>query len=726
MSKRLPPFKDYRYQKNTSTTLNTTHHPKMKSTNFNNFTNYTSINQIQSSLINENQDFYKFRYTLQDKADNSNIVFFDSASRKFRTRSASKSINTQPFSKSIKSITRNNLTKNDKIYNRNANTITINRKVGNDLKKYNSKTNIYTFNNKISINSNNSKANKINERQEKESQLRNNINRGNRQNKGDKYEKSNNNNKKVSNIQIKKQDTEKNIQTKASQGKNIIERQGNKNQMQKESKIQTNIAINKYNMTNKWSLEQINNPSKNVTSNLKNISENNKNINSNNKQINKNNLQKQIITNNEKKKINNEQNKIELKSSLNNQSPIKNKISDIISPNKANEEKKNEIEEPQKRVEEKLRENDINKSKKISNYEKKDMNKINEKKGINIETSQKIEEKTIALVPGQTIEKKTVVEKFEEPTEEVIENPDGTLDLIFKQTKVTTITENIPVESEKIKLAESVPNLPIYKQKITYNYETISKSQTKNDEKREKLFKEYKKNKGIEDDDDINRNLNEEEEFGDNENEEEFIRKEKININFDKTIIPKGFKNEKELEDFLNSTNKKGESLTPEEKEKRINCIKDIFNNITKGANKEQNLEKLAEILGALNEKERKEILEKLSKDNKNKNINLLKKLETLVEKKVSNNNLIKKKSGYKKILSGRKKQSSTVKAQIIEEVKIKQINPLKFEGMFLEISQFNSYERKEKNPFDGPSPYDKFYKERSVKIKEKINNMNA
>ena len=229
MSKRLPPFKDNRYQKNTSTTLNTTHHPKMKSTNFNNFTNYTSINQIQSSLINENQDFYKFRYTLQDKADNSNIVFFDSASRKFRTRSASKSINTQPFSKSIKSITRNNLTKNDKIYNRNANTITINRKVGNDLKKYNSKTNIYTFNNKISINSNNSKANKINERQEKESQLRNNINRGNRQNKGDKYEKSNNNNnKKVSNIQIKKQDTEKNIQTKASQGINIIERHGKK------------------------------------------------------------------------------------------------------------------------------------------------------------------------------------------------------------------------------------------------------------------------------------------------------------------------------------------------------------------------------------------------------------------------------------------------------------------------------------------------------------------
>ena len=719
MSKRLPPFKDYRYQKNSSTTVNINSLPKMKSSNFKNYSNFTSINGIKSSLINENQDFYKFRYTLQDKSDNSNIVFFDSASRKFRTRSASKPKFPQTISKSIKSIAKNNIIKNDKKYNRVTNTIIINRKGGNELKKYNSKTSTYTFNKKISINSNYSRSNKINEEQEKKNQLKNNE---------DKYEKRNNNNKKVNNIEIKKRDIGKTIQeTKIPQEKYNIQRQANKNQRQKESKTQTNITINKNNIINKRNPQQIKNQSKNVISNSKHISENNNNIITNNKQTNIKNQQKPIITMNEKTQINNEQKKFESKSSLNNRSPITNKISGILSPNKLKEENKNGIKESQKKGEGKLRENNLAKSKKINNYEKKETNMIKEKKSINIETSQKIEEKTIALVPGQTIEKKTVVEKFEEPTEEVIEKSDGTLDLIFKQTKVTTTTENIPVESEKIKLAEGAPNLPIYKQKITYNYETISKSQTKNDEKREKFFQEYKKNKGIEDNDDINRNLNEEDEFAENEGEEEFRKKHKININFDKTIIPKGFKNEKELENFLNSINNKGENLTPEEKEKKLNCIKDIFNNITKGANKEKNLEKLAEILGAMNEKERKEILEKLAKDNKNKNLNLLKKLETLVEKEISNNvKLVKKKSGFKNVLSGRKKYISPLKDQIIDEVKIKEINPLKFEGLFLEISQYNSNERKEKNPFDGPSPYDKFYKERSATIKKKINNMNS
>ena len=60
-----------------------------------------------------------------------------------------------------------------------------------------------------------------------------------------------------------------------------------------------------------------------------------------------------------------------------------------------------------------------------------------------------------------------------------------------------------------------------------------------------------------------------------------------------------------------------------------------------------------------------------------------------------------------------------------MEEVEIKKINPLKFDGLFLEISHYNN-EKREKNPFDGPSPYDKFYKERSLKIKNKIINMNS
>jgi hypothetical protein len=51
---------------------------------------------------------------------------------------------------------------------------------------------------------------------------------------------------------------------------------------------------------------------------------------------------------------------------------------------------------------------------------------------------------------------------------------------------------------------------------------------------------------------------------------------------FEPNIIPKGFKNEKELEQFLDKLNQKGENLSPEEKEKRMNCLKDIFDNIEK------------------------------------------------------------------------------------------------------------------------------------------------
>jgi len=49
-----------------------------------------------------------------------------------------------------------------------------------------------------------------------------------------------------------------------------------------------------------------------------------------------------------------------------------------------------------------------------------------------IETSQRIEERTLILVPGQTIEKKSVVENFDNPTEELIENPDGSISSIIK------------------------------------------------------------------------------------------------------------------------------------------------------------------------------------------------------------------------------------------------------------------------------------------------------
>ena len=112
---------------------------------------------------------------------------------------------------------------------------------------------------------------------------------------------------------------------------------------------------------------------------------------------------------------------------------------------------------------------DYNKSKIRKNNSLKEQNKNQ-----NIEILEKKEERTLILVPGQTIEKRNVVENFENPIEELIENPDGTFSSIIKQTKVTTITENIPIEGNKIKALGGAPELTMYRQQMTHIYKTIT------------------------------------------------------------------------------------------------------------------------------------------------------------------------------------------------------------------------------------------------------------
>ena len=113
-----------------------------------------------------------------------------------------------------------------------------------------------------------------------------------------------------------------------------------------------------------------------------------------------------------------------------------------------------------------------------------------------------------------------------------------------------------------------------------------------------------------------------------------------------------------------------------------------------------------------MNEKDRKEFLKKLAEEGKDPN--LIKKLEKLTEKNVNKNRLLKSggKSGSKKGLSSTKKYGSILRSGFSEDVEVKQINPLKFDGLFLEISEYTNAKR-EKNPFDGLSPYMKFYEER-------------
>ena len=107
------------------------------------------------------------------------------------------------------------------------------------------------------------------------------------------------------------------------------------------------------------------------------------------------------------------------------------------------------------------------------NYNDNKNNNINQDDQ-NVKIFNKTEEKTIVVLPGQTIEPKTINETFQKPIVETIENEDGTTSSIIKQTKITTISENVPIGNEKIKYIEGAPDLPLVKQYITYEYKTVS------------------------------------------------------------------------------------------------------------------------------------------------------------------------------------------------------------------------------------------------------------
>ena len=92
----------------------------------------------------------------------------------------------------------------------------------------------------------------------------------------------------------------------------------------------------------------------------------------------------------------------------------------------------------------------------------------------NVQIMNKHEEKEIVVLPGQTIEPKTINETFLNPVVEAIENEDGTTSSVIKQTKITTIVENIPIGIKKIKEIEGEPELPMVKQYITYEYKTVT------------------------------------------------------------------------------------------------------------------------------------------------------------------------------------------------------------------------------------------------------------
>ena len=85
--------------------------------------------------MNENQEWYMYRYTLQDEADDSNIVFFDANSRKFRTRSSKKPQKTKTFVKTFNRESNIKTGKNIKNYTVNRHTLSNSRNNNPELLK---------------------------------------------------------------------------------------------------------------------------------------------------------------------------------------------------------------------------------------------------------------------------------------------------------------------------------------------------------------------------------------------------------------------------------------------------------------------------------------------------------------------------------------------------------------------------------------------------------------
>ena len=251
--------------------------------------------------------------------------------------------------------------------------------------------------------------------------------------------------------------------------------------------------------------------------------------------------------------------------------------------------------------------------------------------------------------------------------------------------------------------------------------------------------------------------------------------------------MSKSAKNEIDEEKFLEDIFNKGNKFTPEEKEKIFKYLLILYEKYCKKGNKpgyEVILEKLVIYIVRLGENDRNFILEKFHKKYP-KYEEYYKKLFDLIMKRLDDKNKSNKKKTDKKLLdsamskdkssshkdlfnsygkskskknlksgkggtnssfkdnnisfggghndvfgnfgigrlSYRERLSSRKKNRLSDSVEVRDITPLKFDGMFLDISKYITSKR-EKNPFEGPSPFDRFYRIRRTKIREKIFNM--
>ena len=342
------------------------------------------------------------------------------------------------------------------------------------------------------------------------------------------------------------------------------------------------------------------------------------------------------------------------------------------------------------------------------------------------------EEKTIAIIPGQKIEPKSIIETFEKPTIEIIQNEDGTSQSVIKQKKIITAIENIPIQSG----IKNKDDLQLVKQIITHEYKTFSATKDdlnkegnkegndeenngENKEENNELNKENEENNGEKIEKNINENEQNEEkigEKGDNnelqgqkEKEKDTLTKKKGDSKKDKKMRYMDIVSDENAKDDNAQKNNKG--IVDKKKSDINKNVASGENQKNKGKAKEQNKNK-DEIANQKDSKKKEALAQNANKkqetSSKAKNIKSgLTEKESIASKtneKSSLANAQKEKSGNAESINKKldttksKEKAKANKEKATQEANNKELNSNVKKGKVNEESDLRKPFRKNKN----------------------------
>ena len=335
----------------------------------------------------------------------------------------------------------------------------------------------------------------------------------------------------------------------------------------------------------------------------------------------------------------------------------------------------------------------------------------------NGEIVQRKEENTIAIIAGQKIEPKSVIETFEKPTIEIIQNEDGTSQSVIKQTKIITSIENIPIQSG---VKNGKDDLQLVKQIITHEYKTLSAAKDKLDNDNKEENKDEENNKENIEKNENENEINKEGQLAKGENKEKFDDKEKDTLGEKKGNV----KNDKKMRymDIVSEENKANENTKKDNKNtkgnKKTEAKKEIANkemndkNVIPGDNQKNKIQNKDK---AINQKDKKET-ETLAK-NANKKQEITSKAKNtktdLPEKKLISSkdaeksslaraNKTKEKSGNEELINkksdiSKSKDKKTTKEKTSQEINNKELNVNAKKGKASEETDLRKPFRKKK-----------------------------